>query len=247
MVKEHINHDNPRYPEASRMQESCLFRRGANMASPDEGFSDIIKVLKSFGKRNISILEVGTARGEELLSVLSVLHSQAELNQRLPENAVNVQVVDIRPPLSESEIVDTVTAFIVDHFFSGEAFLTKSLEKADSMDYRVIRIIKDFLVSELKKKQHWETDIRDYVNQPIDDTFDVILFNNTYGHIPDDENNSKYTVVEGLLRRLNAGGTLITDPYPNNALTVHPKSSELIKKFNLDEISPGIYQKRLNL
>jgi hypothetical protein len=236
----------------AHLLDSVMFRREGNAAAPSKEFTDISTNLETLfkSKNSVKLLLIGVANGQEPLSYLSVLYPLAKAKGKSLQETVDLSLVDIRPKLPPSEIIDSVSKLGTKMVFRGNekkgSVIRESLnsDDKDPIHYRVKKPIRDFFeqVVDDPQKSHWETSVVDFVRDGDLQTYDCIFYNNVHGHIRDE---NKHLIIPGLLDRLAPGGLFITDTatQPEDPIQRHPNSAELMKTHHLRLLRPGVYEK----
>lgn len=230
------------------LQDSCMFRRGLNMASPGEAFLDVVSTLQNISqdKEQISVLTVGTAYGEEPLSLLVVFDSIAKQRGKNLDTFVDLNTVDVRPQPKNTQLVTHTYKTPVDYLLESNPLITDGLEPdRETYKYRVRRPIVAYLERTIADptKSTWETLIQEYLHQTQVKTYDCISYNNVDMHIISAEDRE--FVIQGLLDRVRPGGVLITDNTYGGGNTLRTSYNyEAMKvQYGLNEIYPGIFKR----
>lgn len=209
------------------------------MASSDKGFLDIARSLELIASQvdKTRLLVIGVAHGQEPLSVLSVFNAIGVKRGSSLKDVVDLNLIDIKPELSPAELQYSVHAWLMDYLFPGENFVSESLAANGKM-LEVKDSVRDYLLEVMADptKAKMGTAIQTYI-PPAPDVYDVIVYNNTHGHVPDSpEKNRIYSTLDFMLAE---NGILITDPWGEDEVS---KSAEGQGKTSPRRIYPGIFQ-----
>lgn len=229
-------------------QESVMFRRGQNMAAPEKEFLHIAQTLETQtrDKDKYSVMVIGVARGEEPLSLLTLLNTIAEEKGKTLQEFADMHTVDIRPQLQPNEIDGTTYKWIIEDVLDNTSLILSSLEESeDDMKWQVVPEVRSYLSRVVidPSLSKWNTSVQEYVRSDDKTQYDCISYNNVHGHI--EESEGRKEILPGLIARLKPGGVIVTDGDYRDIVKKHQDYLKMQQEYGLKELFPGIFQRTI--
>lgn len=232
--------------ELYNIKASSYFRRGLRYGTPDDKFSDIIKVFTEIFTNKIkkakTMLIAGIADSQEPFSYLAVIKEM--LGKKPIKKALDLHTIDLQSKPEPDKLFED--SFLDDPFeplFAKDSFVKDEIQNYgfNTKTYRSYRV-KNEIFKYLNKtynnpeKSLWDTRLQDGIRYFPNESLDIISINNTLMYIDNPE--EVQSVLNNVLRTLKPGGYFITDPYKHKFFT----ESKIFEK--MEDIYMGIYQKK---